>query len=532
MKKFIKIFILALIFNISIVKAADFTASISGTSSVTSGSTYIYDFKATPSTGITVAGVSGVINYDKTKLELISASSVSPFTINLNNSTGTFNARYDNGVAKAFTYMRVKFKVKSMSVGDSTTISINNLKGTKIVDGSSASATGVSSKIVLQVKSTNNNLKDLTINSKTINGFKSNVTSYKMIVDNNVSKITIGATLEDSSAKVSGIGTKNLSIYNNTFHITVKSAAGTTKTYVVTVVRKDANGYAGARSKDNKLKSLTIEGYEIPCDASVKEYELTVKNEVTELKIEAIPNDSNAKVEISDSSLNVGLNKIVIKVTAEDESINEYIINVTRTNENPVTTMDKFSEVIKSTTKDTIEVLVDASEIISIEELEMIKSSSKNVIFAHYEDNKLLYAWHLLNSDIKTDKEFNTKVLFESENAEKINKLTNYAEAFYIRILNENKSKSKLKVLTNLKGETKLYYFDGKIHLQDGKIDIDDDSYIEFPSLQNDYFLSRMDIAKRNNGLAIILGVENIIIAGFCIYLIIKKSKEKKIIGD
>ena len=205
---------------------------------------------------------------------------------------------------------------------------------------------------------------------------------------------------------------------------------------------------------------------------------------------------------------------------------------MTRTNENPVTTMDKFSEVIKCTTKDTIEVLVDANEIISIEELEMIKSSSKNVIFAHYEDNKLLYAWHLLNSDIKTDKEFNTKVLFESENEEKINKLTNYAEAFYIRILNENKSKSKLKVLTNLKGETKLYYFDGKIHLQDGKIDIDDDSYIEFPSLQNDYFLSRMDIAKRNNGLAIILGVENIIIAGFCIYLIIKKSKEKKIIGD
>ncbi len=528
MKNFIKIFILTLIFNVSMIKAADFSATISGSTNVANGSTYTYEFKASPSNGVTIAGVSGVINYDKTKLELISASAVSPFDLTFNKSTASYTARYNDGKAKAFSYMKVKFKVKSMNVGDSTTISITNLKGTKVVNGSSSSATGSASKITLQVKSTNNNLSNLTVDSKTINGFKSSTTSYKMTVENSVSKVTIGATAADNTAKVSGTGTKNLSIYNNIIRVTVTSAAGKTKTYTITIVRKDADGYAGARSSDNKLKSLTIEGYEIPFDAATKEYELSVKNEVTKLNVEAIANDSDAKVEITNDPLVVGLNKIIIKVTAEDESTSEYVINVTRNNDNPAITIDKFKEVAETTTKDTIEVLVGNNDVITKENLQIIKDSKKNVIFAYYEENKLIYAWHLLNEDIKTDVDFSTKVSFESMNEERINKITNYAEAFYISSTNKNKSKAKLKVLTNLKGITKLYYFDGQIHLQSDRIEIDEDSYVEFPYEQNDYFLSRMEIVKNASGLAIILGVENAIIFGFCIYLIIKKTKEKK----
>ncbi len=528
MKNFIKIFILTLIFNVSMVKAADFSATISGSTNVADGSTYTYEFKASPSSGVTIAGVSGIISYDKTKLELVSASAVSPFDLTFNKSTASYTARYNDGKTKSFSYMKVKFKVKSMNVGDSTTISITNLKGTKVVNGSSSSATGSASKITLQVKSTNNNLSNLTVDSKTINGFKSSTTSYKMTVENSVSKVTIGATAADSSAKVSGTGTKNLALYNNTFRVTVKSAAGTTKTYTIIIVRKDANGYAGARSTNSKLKSLTVEGYEIPFDASTKEYELSVKNEVTTLNVDAVANDSNAKVEITNEPLNVGLNKIVIKVTAEDESVSEYIINVTRNNDNPAITIDKFKEVAETTTKDTIEVLVESNDVITKENLQIIKDSKKNVIFAHYEDNKLMYAWHLLNEDIKTDVDFSTKVYFESANEEKINKITNFAEAFYITSTNKNKSKAKLKVLTNLKGITKLYYFDGQIHLQSDRIEVDEDSYVEFPYEHTDYFLSRMEVVKNANGLAIILGVENAIIFGFCIYLIVKKTKEKK----
>ena len=257
-----------------------------------------------------------------------------------------------------------------------------------------------------------------------------------------------------------------------------------------------------------------------------KSYELEVNNEVVHLDIEAIVNDSNAKVEINNNPLAVGLNEIEIKVTAEDESVNTYVLKVTRNNDNPVTTIDKFEEIAANTTKDTIEILVN-DDIITKEELEKIKNSGKNIIFAHYEDSKLIYAWHILNSDIKTDVEFNTKVSFTNDNKTKINNLTNYAEAFYISSLNQNKSVAKLKVLTDLTDNTKLYYYDSeKIYLQEENVEVND-SYVEIPFLKNDYFLSRMEIKNNNNkGLTIILVVENVLIAGFCIALIVMHKKK------
>ena len=500
MKKLFKLIVLALILNISLVKAADFTTSAS-------------------------YGINANLSYDSELLELTSKQASSGFTLTFGSKVVLDSASPKSG---NFAFLVLKFKAKSsFNVGSSTTISLTNVTGS---DGS-RTLSGSTSKLTVKVASSDNNLSNLTVDSKTVANFKSSTTSYKMTVENSVSKITIGATANDSSAKVSGTGTKNLSVYNNTFRITVTSGAGTTKTYTLVVVRKDANGYAGARSHDNKLKSLTIEGYELDFNPNSTEYELTVKNEVTKLNVKAVANDSSASINIKNEPLVVGLNKIVVKVTAEDESVKEYVINVTRNNDNPTVTIDRFKEIAESTTKDTIEILVN-DDIITTSQLEMIKSSKKNIIFSHYEDNKLVYAWHLLNEDIITDTDFNTKVLFSSEKESEINKITNYAEAFYISTPNKNKSNVKLKVLTNLKENTKLYYFDDKVHLQSDKIEVDSDSYVEFAFIENDYFLSRMTEVKKNNALAIILGVENALIAGFCIYLIIKKTKEKKVVGE
>lgn len=524
MKKFLRMIVITLLLNVCFVKAADFSTSASGNGNIAAGGTVTVTFKANSSTGL--YGINANLSYDSNLLELTSKQASSGFNLTFGSKVVLDSASPKNG---NFAFLVLKFKAKSnFKVGNSTTVSLTNVTGSN----GSKTLSGSSSKLTVKVVSTDNNLSNLTIDSKTISGFKSGTTSYKMTVDNSVSKVNIGATASDSGAKVSGTGTKKLSIYNNTFRVVVTSAAGTTKTYTILIVRKDENGYAGARSKDNKLKSLTIEGYELAFDPGSNEYELSVKNEVTSLVVNAIANDQNAKVDITNNPLVVGLNKIIIKVTAEDESINEYVINVTRNNDNPAITIDKFKEVADSTTKDTIEVLVGTNDIITKEELETIKSSKKNVIFAHYEDNKLIYAWHLLNEDIKTDVPFNTKVLFTSQNASKINKITNYAEAFYINSPNENKSKVKLKVLTNLKENTKLYYFDGKIHLQSDKIELDSDSYVEFAFAENEYFLSRMEVHKNASGLAIILGIENAIIAGFCIYLIIKKSKNNDVVGE
>jgi len=525
MRKILRILIITIILNISFVKAADFSTSVSGNTVISSGGTITVTFKA--NSAIPLYGIKANLNYDSNLLELTSKQADSDFSLTFGSNVVLDRAEVlkdENGnLIKNFAFLVLKFKAKSnFKVGMTTSISLTNITGSD----RNKTLTGSTSKLNVKMASSDNNLSNLTIDSKTISGFTSGTISYKMTVENSVSKVVIGATASDKNAKVSGTGTKNLSIYNNIFRVVVTSEAGTTKTYTITIVRKDAQGYAGARSNDSKLKSLNIEGYDLDFNSEVKEYELSVKNEVSSLNIDAIPNDSNAKVEINNSSLEVGLNKIIVKVIAEDESTSEYVINVTRNNENPVITIDKFDEVVANTTKETIEVLVN-DDIITIDELKKIKESGKNVIFAHYDDNKLIYAWHLLNSDIDIDKDFNTKVLFESKYSKEINDITNYAEAFYISTPNENNSKVKLKVLTNLNENTNLYYYDEEIYLEKENLEVSD-LYVEFPFLNNDYFLSRMEINKNNNkGILIILLAENFLIVAFCVSLIfIKKKKE------
>lgn len=87
------------------------------------------------------------------------------------------------------------------------------------------------------------------------------------------------------------------------------------------------------KSSDATLKELIIaEGQLTPeFNANVKEYTITVPNEITSLNITANPNDSKATVSIEgNSDFVVGENKITIKVIAEDGTTNEYYINVTK----------------------------------------------------------------------------------------------------------------------------------------------------------------------------------------------------------
>lgn len=87
-------------------------------------------------------------------------------------------------------------------------------------------------------------------------------------------------------------------------------------------------------SNEKNLESLTVEGdYELTpkFDKEVTEYNLTVGEDVEELKINAKAVDDSAKVEITgNDKLLVGENTIEIKVTAEDGTVRTYKINVTK----------------------------------------------------------------------------------------------------------------------------------------------------------------------------------------------------------
>ena len=65
--------------------------------------------------------------------------------------------------------------------------------------------------------------------------------------------------------------------------------------------------------------------------ASTTEYTMTVGSDIDTIKVEAVAEDSKAKVSISgNKSLKVGTNTISIKVTAEDETVRTYKIIVTK----------------------------------------------------------------------------------------------------------------------------------------------------------------------------------------------------------
>ena len=92
-------------------------------------------------------------------------------------------------------------------------------------------------------------------------------------------------------------------------------------------------------SDNNNLESLSISGYELTpkFSADVKEYSLTITEDVEKLDITAEPEDENAEVKIEgNENLLIGENTIKIIVTAEDETERTYTLNVTKGETPPV----------------------------------------------------------------------------------------------------------------------------------------------------------------------------------------------------
>lgn len=85
-------------------------------------------------------------------------------------------------------------------------------------------------------------------------------------------------------------------------------------------------------SSNNNLKDLNIEDYSISPEFSknVKEYSVEVPNGTEKVVINATKEDNTASVKgDGEISVNEGVNKIEIKVTAENGNVNVYVINVT-----------------------------------------------------------------------------------------------------------------------------------------------------------------------------------------------------------
>ncbi len=196
-------------------------------------------------------------------------------------------------------------------------------------------------------RSKNNNLKSLSVSGGTIN-FDKNTTSYLIKVEHDVENVTITAQAEDNKASVSGTGTKTLKDYVNEFKIVVKAENESTKTYIVKVARKDEGGNFGKLSTDNTVKSISVTNYDIKFNKDTKKYNVLVDENVNEVEIKVTPNDSKSTVSIENNTdLKAGLNKVIVKVIAENGDTNEYLFNVYKIGEE-----GRKEEVIPPTTND------------------------------------------------------------------------------------------------------------------------------------------------------------------------------------
>ena len=144
----------------------------------------------------------------------------------------------DKSVKYNFTFSAIKVGSSSISVRDCVyDVLGSNGAETKTFGGASARLT-----VKDLALSGNAKLKSLKVSGYSLSPtFSSGRTSYSLKVPNNVTKLNISATPEDSKAKVTSVTGNKLNVGVNTVTITVQAENGTQKKYTIKVTRADEN---------------------------------------------------------------------------------------------------------------------------------------------------------------------------------------------------------------------------------------------------------------------------------------------------
>ena len=322
MKKISKLLLLFLIIPLK-VGATSLSVGLSCPSSAKAGATVSCTISGNVSGG-SLTGLTAKFSYTN-GLSFVSFSQGSGWSNYYSSSSG-FSIGNVNGKSGSTTFGTLKVQIPSTaSINSTYTVAINSLDGSD-ASGNSLVAGGKSATI--KVLSGNNNLSSLSLSNGTIN-FSSSTTSYSLTI--NSSTTLVSAVLADQSASfVSGYGSRtlNLSYGTHAYYIKVKAANGDIKTYTLNITRPDN------RSSDNKLKDLSLSEGTISFEPSVMEYDISVKENVSSIKITGTLNNSKASFVSGYGNrtvdLKYGNNIVLVKVKAENGSERTYKINVFR----------------------------------------------------------------------------------------------------------------------------------------------------------------------------------------------------------
>lgn len=229
----------------------------------------------------------------------------------------------------------------NQSVKITVKASTNNGDGTGNSGSSNNKGDGLPSenKPVTTTKSQDNTLKALSVNVGQLSPkFSPRITKYTVDVGEEVTSIKISATKNNSKAKVTGTGTKQLNPGTNTFEIEVKAENDWTQIYTVIVNKPEEKKEAVLKLSSLQIKGINtkreVVDLEIEPEFSedIYSYKLEVEENVDSLSIEAIPKEEGIIVEISgNENLVFGENIVKILVKSEDgEQVAEYQIIVNK----------------------------------------------------------------------------------------------------------------------------------------------------------------------------------------------------------
>lgn len=172
-------------------------------------------------------------------------------------------------------------------------------------------------------KSSNKNLASLSVEGVELSpAFNKETTQYTGTASENVTKLEIKATAEDSKAKVEILDNDNLKGGDNIIKIKVTAEDDTVRTYILTITNPAAGKIDENKTTELQLATLEIKGvnFEEGFNPAIYTYELSLNNsKIKNLEITAKANQEDATVEIiGNENFIVGENTITILLTSAD----------------------------------------------------------------------------------------------------------------------------------------------------------------------------------------------------------------------
>lgn len=166
-----------------------------------------------------------------------------------------------------------------------------------------------------KVKSSDNTLKLLLVDDEDI--LVSNIMTYST----NKEKVKIEAIANDSKATLSYPKNVDLTIGENFINITITAENGNVRKYILNITREKI-------LNNNKNIKIYVDAKELSFNDFKSEI-VMIDSELDSLNITYELEDTNARVEImGNANLEVGYNEVIVRVTAEDKTDQDYLILV------------------------------------------------------------------------------------------------------------------------------------------------------------------------------------------------------------